>query len=175
MVVRVPAAGERLGELKAETVTIRPTCRVCGAPRGWNTVEAFRLPVGDTELVVDRWSNPCGHTDAYGDILEEARRIRWPVDRPVTGRGHHVANPARAGEFQDAVMALLQTMPNERGMSGTPLVKLLRLNGHQEAARLVARELTANDGHLSARQAAHFLTAEGARRASARTTTEAHA
>jgi hypothetical protein len=177
MVVRVPAAGERRGEVKAETVTIRATCRVCGAPRGWNTVEAFRLPVGDTELVVDRWSNPCGHEDVYGDVLEEARRIRWPADRsPASrGRGHHAPNPARAGEFQEAVLVLLQVSMSGHRMAGRPVVALLQLNGHDEAAWLVGEQLTAHNGNFSARQAAHFLTVEGARRASARTSTEAHA
>lgn len=56
------------------TVSIRPTCPVCGGPRGWDTVQADPFVRDGATLVRDKWSNPCGHTDMYEAVLDEARR-----------------------------------------------------------------------------------------------------
>jgi hypothetical protein len=53
-----------------KTIEISSNCPKCGQPRGkpynYNFCE-------DGEwFSVDRWDNPCGHVDYYGDVLREA-------------------------------------------------------------------------------------------------------
>jgi hypothetical protein len=172
MSVRIPAAtGPDLGEVGVLTVSVRPYCPACGGPRGWDRVQAVEIHLRNVPITVDRWANPCGHDDVYADVLEESRRTP-PVSLPAAarGRGHHAADPARAGVFQAAVELVLQAAADSRAMHAKQAAALLRLNGHQEAAELVEVKLRAERGHLSAKQACHFLTVEGASRRSARTT-----
>lgn len=52
------------------TVSIAWVCPVCGGPRGEPSETNF---IEDGEwLNVHTWSNPCGHVDAYQDVLIEA-------------------------------------------------------------------------------------------------------
>jgi hypothetical protein len=54
------------------TVTIPAVCPKCGGPRGGKYPHNF---CEDGEWMnCDRWDNPCGHTDYYSAVLEEARR-----------------------------------------------------------------------------------------------------
>jgi hypothetical protein len=175
MTVRIPAGigTTELVELGVLTVSILPFCQVCGGPRGWDRVQPVEMPLQARTLVVDRWVNPCGHGDVYADVLEEARRTPPLIDPAALvaarGRGHHVADPLRAGVFRAAVELVLHAADEARGLHAKQAAALLRLNGHEEAAGLVEAKLTAERGHLSARQAAHFLTVEGASRYSAST------
>lgn len=178
MSVRIPAgAGPELGEVGVLTVSVLPYCQVCGGPRGWDRLRPVELRLKDSTVVVDRWANPCGHGDVYADVLEESRRTPPAVDPDTArGRGHRPGDPARAGVFQTAVELVLQTADSHRGMHAKQAAALLQLRGHQEAAALVETKLRAEHGHLSAKQAAHFLTVEGAARRSASSTTqETHA
>ncbi|WP_413808189.1 hypothetical protein [Streptomyces sp. OE57] len=172
MGVRIPAGtGPGLGEVGVLTVSVLPYCQTCGGPRGWDRVQPVEMRLQDVTVVVDRWANPCGHPDVYADVLEEARRTPPAVDPAASrGMGHHVADPARAGEFQAAVELVLKAAANTRGMHAKQAAALLRLRGQQEAAGLVENKLRAERGHLSAKQAAHFLTVEGASRRSASNT-----
>ncbi|MFJ8852293.1 hypothetical protein [Streptomyces sp. NPDC102437] len=168
MSVRVPDGGPELGEIQVITASVLPYCPRCGGPRGWDALQPFEMPLGDTTHVVDRWENPCGHLDVYADVLVEARRTPTP-QAPAAGHGmgHHPADPLRAGEFHAAVEVIVQAASAQRGMHAKQAAALLRLRGHTEAADLVELKLRDERGHLSAKQAAHFLTVEGARRASA--------
>lgn len=172
MNVRLPAAtGEAPGEVGVLTVSVRPFCQTCGGPRGWNTVHPVEMPIHNVAVAVDRWANPCGHDDVYADVLEEARRTPALVDPAAArGRGHRPGDPARAGVFRAAVELVLQAATEHRAMHAKQAAALLRLRGHTEAAGLVEAKLRIERGHLSAKQAAHFLTVEGAARRSTGTT-----
>jgi hypothetical protein len=178
MSVRIPAGfGPDLGEVGVIAVSVVPYCNACGGPRGWDRVHPVEMRLEDSTVVVDRWVNPCGHDDVYADVLEESRRTPPAVDPAVTrGRGHHPADPARAGLFRAAVELVVRTADGNRGMHAKQAVAILRLHGHQEAAGLVEAKARAEHGNFSAKQAAHFLTVEGAaRRSASRTIQETHA
>lgn len=172
MNVRIPAAtGTSPGEVGVLTVSVRPVCQTCGGPRGWNTVHPVEMHIRNAPVVVDRWSNPCGHDDVYADVLEESRRTPAAVNPAASrGRGHRPGDPARAGVFRPAVELILQAATEHRAMHAKQAAALLRVNGHTEAAGLVEAKLRAERGHMSAKQAAHFLTVEGAARRSTGTT-----
>jgi len=55
------------------SVTVPAVCPVCGGPRGMDTVRSHRFCEDGEWYNVDRWTNPCGHTDMYADVLREAR------------------------------------------------------------------------------------------------------
>jgi hypothetical protein len=58
-------------------VSVSPNCPVCGARRGKPYNHNF---CEDGEwFSCDRWDNPCGHTDKYTDVLQEARRLGQPI------------------------------------------------------------------------------------------------
>ncbi|MFD3844793.1 hypothetical protein ACFWVB_02735 [Streptomyces microflavus] len=54
------------------TVTVSPTCPVCGGPRG--EARSHRFHEDGDWLSVDMWDNACGHVDMYGAALVEHRR-----------------------------------------------------------------------------------------------------
>lgn len=55
------------------TVEIADTCPCCGGKRGKPHLERF---CEDGEWYsVSVWSNPCGHVDKYGAVIEEARNL----------------------------------------------------------------------------------------------------
>ncbi|MET9819633.1 hypothetical protein [Streptomyces sp. NPDC006355] len=172
MSVRIPAmTGTAPGEVGVLTVSVRPFCQTCGGPRGWDRINPVEMHIRNSLVVVDRWANPCGHGDVYADVLEESRRMPAPVDPAAArGKGHHPGDPDRAGVFRAAVELVLQAAAEQRAMHAKPAAALLRLHGHAEAASLVEAKLRAERGHMSAKQAAHFLTVEGAARRSTGTT-----
>lgn len=171
MAVRIPVSGPELGEVGVLTVYVAPYCQTCGGPRGWDRIQPVEMRFGQDVVLVDRWANPCGHDDVYADVLVEARRTPPSVaPADARGRGHHPGDPARAGAFRDAVELILGAAATTRGMHAKQAAALLRTHGHTEAAGLVEAKLRAEHGHLSAKQAAHFLTVEGAGRRSTRTT-----
>jgi hypothetical protein len=49
-------------------------CPICGTPRGEPC--KVRSYDGSKSMVVDGWTNPCGHVDKYSDIREEYRRTK---------------------------------------------------------------------------------------------------
>ncbi|MFC8332812.1 hypothetical protein [Streptomyces olivaceus] len=172
MSVRIPAmTGMNPGEVGVLTVSVRPVCHTCGGPRGWDVVQPVEMHIHNVLVVVDRWSNLCGHDDVYADILQESRRTPAPRTTAASyGRGHRPGDPARAGVFQSAVELVLQATADHRSMHAKQAAVLLRLNGYAEAAGLVEAKSRAERGHLSAKGAAHFLTVEGAARRSTSTT-----
>lgn len=175
MLVRIPVPGQEPGDVTVTPVSIPARCRTCGGPRGWDRVHAYLMGFGTREYEVDRWSNLCGHPDAYADVLEEARRAPGRTTA-AAGRdgGHHRPNPVRAGVFRTAVELVLQAADEDPHTRARQAVALLRLHGHQEAARLLEDRVLIN-GHMSARQAAHILTSEGAARRTSTSTTRQEA
>ena len=54
-----------------KTVTISKTCPTCGGRRGQPELRSFHE---DGEwFYVHQWTNPCGHVDAYADVIREAQ------------------------------------------------------------------------------------------------------
>lgn len=71
-------AGRDYVGVTIRTVTIPANCPVCGGPRGVDadgnaTVRNHNFSEDGDWYSVDRWSNPCGHSDMYADVLREAR------------------------------------------------------------------------------------------------------
>lgn len=52
------------------TVTIAATCPRCGGERG--TPRNLNQYDDGVRYSVDIWDNPCGHVDAYADVVKEA-------------------------------------------------------------------------------------------------------
>lgn len=52
------------------TVEISDTCPRCGRPRG--EVRWERYCEDGEWYSVNRWQNPCGHSDSYASVLREA-------------------------------------------------------------------------------------------------------
>jgi hypothetical protein len=52
------------------TVEIADTCPECGGPRG--EPRSKRQHEDGEWYSVDVWDNPCGHVDAYVDVIKEA-------------------------------------------------------------------------------------------------------
>jgi len=77
-------------------VTISAFCTVCGGRRG----EPGNLNQCDdgAHYSVDVWTNPCGHTDEYSDVVAEAAELlaRYPYWTATTRKGTtlHRAGPA---------------------------------------------------------------------------------
>lgn len=66
------------------TVVIKKICPVCGGPRG--DKHNGKIVEDGEHYCVDKWKNPCGHHDWYGDVLVEVgvHPHREPhVPRPV--------------------------------------------------------------------------------------------
>ncbi|MFI7608497.1 hypothetical protein ACIBTV_25555 [Micromonospora sp. NPDC049366] len=71
MEVRVVDRGTQVGYEYPliRTVRIATTCPQCGGRRG--EPSPFRFCEDGGWLVCDRWTNPCGHIDYYGQVLRE--------------------------------------------------------------------------------------------------------
>ena len=64
--------GKSYGPLIFRTVEIADTCPVCGGSRGKRYEHRF---CEDGEYyIVDRWDNPCGHSDMYEDVIKEVEK-----------------------------------------------------------------------------------------------------
>jgi hypothetical protein len=139
------------------TVEVAAQCPRCGGPRGKAKPQRF---VEDGEwLVVDRWSNPCGHTDPYAAVLAEYRKRRAELEEAEQRDAARAAaaGPAEAGEFTDAVALLNAAAAEVRGLHAKQAAQFLDQRGHGEAARRIQQEIRERRGHMSARQAAQFL------------------
>lgn len=92
MTVRVPTYGSGPGYsgVGIVTVSIAPTCPVCGGPRGFDDVKADPFMRDGETFVRDRWANRCGHQDRYDLVLDEARRT------PPAPGGRPPRTPRRA-------------------------------------------------------------------------------
>ena len=133
------------------TVTVPAFCPSCGGPRGADTIKPSRFQEDGDWYVVDGWRNPCGHLDMYAAVLREARAVTPP---PPPFRSD--ASPVR-GPYRDAVQALLEAAGSKRVHHAKQGAAVLREAGHTEAADLVDEQIKAQHGHLSAKQAAHYL------------------
>ncbi|MCF6467381.1 hypothetical protein FAF44_02990 [Nonomuraea sp. MG754425] len=55
------------------TVTISAYCPVCGELRG--TPRNLNQCDDGAHYSSDVWTNPCGHTDMYADVVKEAKEL----------------------------------------------------------------------------------------------------
>lgn len=56
-----------------KTVTISAFCPTCGKRRG--EVRGQNAYEDGVSFHVNVWTNPCGHTDMYPDVIDEAARL----------------------------------------------------------------------------------------------------
>lgn len=138
MTVRVRYDGRGPGYSGASviTVTIAARCPRCGGPRGVDTIHPHWFVHDGNRLVVDRWSNPCGHEDLYVAVVAEARHEQRENPADLV----HAAYSAR-----------------EVGPHANHAADLLARRGHLDAAALLRGEVKNNRGHLSTLQAVAFL------------------
>lgn len=68
--VCIPACGNHEG-YKTVKIKLRWVCPICGQPRG--TITNVRSYDGSLCLCCDGWENPCGHTDKYAAMRQEAK------------------------------------------------------------------------------------------------------
>jgi len=54
-------------------------CPKCGQERG--KTYPYRFCEDGEWFTVDRWDNPCGHLDTYGEAYHEAKRLK-PTSSP---------------------------------------------------------------------------------------------
>lgn len=73
MTVTIPSCEQHEG-FYSMTVTISDYCPKCGKKRGVDTIHKGFSYDGSLRLVVDCWTNPCGHIDYYSDVREEVRK-----------------------------------------------------------------------------------------------------
>ncbi|MCY0957655.1 hypothetical protein [Streptomyces sp. H27-H5] len=163
MTVRVTSRGDGPGYsgVGIITVTVAARCPQCGGPRGWDTVAPIRFPEDGEWYTADKWTNPCGHMDLYASVLREARTR--PVPQPVAERppaALPIAAPPAPGSPAGIVLAAAE---ERRGMHAAQAARLLHDLGMPEAAEVIRTEMAARKGHMSAKAAAHYLHAGGAR------------
>ncbi|MFF4388511.1 hypothetical protein ACFY0G_17290 [Streptomyces sp. NPDC001552] len=145
------------------TVTVAATCPQCGGPRG--EASASRFSEDGAWYTVDRWSNPCGHTDLYENVLAEHHRFETltQVEEQKAAARALREGPVAAGPFTSAVLLLNAASAQECGYSARQAVAYLDQHGHTEAAALVKEALLQRGGQRwSARKAAVYLTELGA-------------
>lgn len=137
------------------TVVVLPECPRCGGPRG--DAEPHRFCEDGEWYSVDKWANACGHVDMYAAVLAEHRKRALLIEKAEqAAAARAVADPVDAGEYTDAVALLNAAAAEVPGLRAKQAAVFLDTNGHDEAARRIQEELTANP-HMSARQAAQFL------------------
>ena len=73
MTVTIPSCEQHEG-IFSMTVTISDYCPKCGKKRDIDTIHKGFSYDGSRRLVVDCWTNPCGHIDYYEDVREEVRK-----------------------------------------------------------------------------------------------------
>lgn len=154
--------GREYTGVRIVTVEVAAECPRCGGPRGDGI--PYRFPEDGDYYVVDRWQNPCGHTDSYAAVLAEYRRRTAELELAEQRDAARAAAaaPLDAGEFTAAV-ALLNTAASEvRGLHAKQAAQYLHQRGHAKAAERIQAELRSRRGHMSARQAAVFLAETGA-------------
>ncbi|WP_019548518.1 hypothetical protein [Streptomyces sulphureus] len=150
--------------VRVVTVKVAAECPRCGGPRG--TAVPYRFHEDGDWYVVDKWDNPCGHTDVYDAVLAEFReRVRAIEEAEQKAAARAVGAPVDAGEYTAAVALLNAAAAEYAGLHAKQAAQYLDMKGHQEAARRVEEELTDRRGHMSAHQAALFLTELAAARA----------
>jgi hypothetical protein len=71
MEVTIPACNQHEGSpFNLMTVEISDQCPKCGAKRGVKRWSGLSFD-GSRRLVVDCWSNECGHIDKYEEVRKE--------------------------------------------------------------------------------------------------------
>ncbi|GAB3975674.1 hypothetical protein GCM10028806_33760 [Spirosoma terrae] len=73
MIVNIPDRSVTEG-VKVSRFEIGNTCPVCGGPRGLNRWQVNHYD-GKQVLLVDIWTNPCGHVDLQSSARQEAAQI----------------------------------------------------------------------------------------------------
>lgn len=82
-IVTIPAREEHEGFYQVDVV-LPWTCMVCGGPRG--EPAPVRSYDGSRWMMVDGWTNPCGHVEKYSAIR------KWFVERQATPCQQQQAN-----------------------------------------------------------------------------------
>ena len=152
MTVRIRHDGDEAGYsgVGVVTVTVSTRCPRCGGPRGFDAIRPHRFHHDGAWFVVDAWTNPCGHTDMYEAVLRESGDRQFqPLTAPAP-----VVNPA-AGSPAGLILAAAKA---RRVHHAKQAAQLLDDHGHHAEAELIRSQVKANHGHMSAKQAAHFLT-----------------
>lgn len=72
-IVMIPSKDEHEG-IHTMCVTLPWVCPVCGEPRG--EIHRVRSYDGSRWMLVDGWTNPCGHVDKYSKVREEYKRLQ---------------------------------------------------------------------------------------------------
>ncbi len=55
------------------TIEISTFCPICGQSRG--KPYSYNFCEDGEWITVDRWDNPCGHIDKYGDCIRESKQL----------------------------------------------------------------------------------------------------
>ncbi|MFH8577203.1 hypothetical protein [Streptomyces zaomyceticus] len=137
------------------TVTVAALCPRCGGPRGVDTITPYRFPEDGEYYVADRWTNGCGHTDMYADVLRESRDRPLPLvpdgEPPLRPAA---VEPPKPGSPAGIVLAFAEA---HRGMHAAKAANILEDHGFVKEAEQVRTELRARGGRMSAKGAAHLL------------------
>lgn len=163
MAVRVCDRGDGRAYVGVQivTVTVSALCPRCGGPRGVDTVRPHRFRQDGEWFSVDRWQNSCGHTDTYAAVLRESRDRSMALLTPVRVP-RRLVGVVDAGRFREEVRLIHEATEHRTHLFARAAVLLLEETGHQEAAEVLAREVKARSGRMSARQAVEYLTEIGA-------------
>ncbi|MFD8509626.1 hypothetical protein ACFV27_00570 [Streptomyces antimycoticus] len=151
MTVRVRHDGDGPGYsgVGIHTVTISTRCPRCGGPRGYDAIRPHRFHHDGAWFTVDRWTNPCGHTDLYEAVLSEARERPLPATTPAE---------APAAPAADSPAGLILAAAKARRVHhAKQAAQLLDDRGHHTEAERIRAEIKARHGHLSAKQAVGLL------------------
>ncbi|WP_133171775.1 hypothetical protein [Streptomyces sp. 111WW2] len=137
LTLRVRHDGEQFGyeDVAVMMVNVRARCPVCGGPRG-TTIAPYSFEHGGEQLTADAWHNPCGHTDAYDEVIAES--LRRDSTSPAT-------------------LVLRAVAERRLGQHAAAVILVLEQHGHADAAALVRAEIKNRNGHLTAKQAALYL------------------
>ncbi len=83
MRVTIPSCEQHEG-FSSITVTISDYCPKCGKKRGIDTIHKGFSYDGSRRLVVDCWTNPCGHVDKYSEVREEVKNTFPFINSHIT-------------------------------------------------------------------------------------------
>jgi hypothetical protein len=143
MTVRLRHDGDGPGKgVGVLTVTVSTRCPLCGAPRGYDTIQPKRFRHDGETYEVDVWDNPCGHIDLHPHVLAESRQ----------------QDPAqeRVG-LLEPVRLVLQACGEGRLTHARHAADLLAEHGYADEAAVIRAQSKDRRGHMSAKQAAEYL------------------
>ena len=100
MTVTIPACEQHEGFFSM-TVTISDYCPKCGKKRGINTIHKGFSYDGSRRLVVDCWTNPCGHVDKYSEVREEVKQnIKKETEKKLKKMFHGKTGARRSKDIK---------------------------------------------------------------------------